>query len=314
MLASFALSLSLALATAFACTGRTTTPADSAAGDDSATSDGGGSVTPDLGCPVGALAQAMGRVSGDQVLEASGLALSRRQPGVLWTHNDSGDTARVFALDSTGQVVGEVQIAGANAHDWEDMAVGPGPDGGDALYMGDIGDNGSSRDDIHVWVVPEPEAIDGTASATGIRLHYPDQAHDAEALLVDPLSGDLYIITKIIDGHSLVFRAAAPLGAEMTLEQVADLALAGRDGISVPLATAADVSPDGSCVYLRTYGDVVAWERDPATPLHEAFAGTLLSMAAAAEPQGEAIAAADFGYWTLSEGKGAMLYRYQVGS
>ena len=89
------------------------------------------------------------------ILETSGLALSRRTPGVLWTHNDSGNEPFLYALDSTGTIMGHVRVSGAALIDWEDMAAGP-CNAGTCLFIADIGDNPGRRDSISIYVVPEP--------------------------------------------------------------------------------------------------------------------------------------------------------------
>src|SRR5688572_17726959 len=70
--------------------------------------------------------------------EASGIAVSRRVPGRLWTHNDSGKPV-VVALDERGAIAGSLAIAGATVTDWEAIAVGPcGTGTGSCLFIGDI--------------------------------------------------------------------------------------------------------------------------------------------------------------------------------
>ena len=93
----------------------------------------------------------------DAIKEASGIAASRRVDNVWWVHNDSGDTARVFAIGTTGQTLGEYSLTGASAIDWEDIAAAPGPTAGVSyLYVGDIGGNVTPRSSVQVYRVPEP--------------------------------------------------------------------------------------------------------------------------------------------------------------
>src|SRR3954451_10421792 len=94
-----------------------------------------------------------GRVAADGATELSGLVASPAQRGVLWTHNDSGDAPRLFALRSDGSAIATVAVRGAQAVDWEDLAAGP--DG--SLLVGDIGDNDAARDSVTVYRVPEPQ-------------------------------------------------------------------------------------------------------------------------------------------------------------
>ena len=128
----------------------------------------------------------VGTVESTAINEASGLAASRANSDVLWVHNDSGDSARVFAMTTAGELLAIYNLQGAAAWDWEDMCIGPGPTAGqDYLYLGDIGDNYAVRSSINVYRVAEPTV---SASATAINLsgvetftlEYEDGARDAE--------------------------------------------------------------------------------------------------------------------------------------
>ena len=147
----------------------------------------------------------VGTLTDESLVEVSGIAASARHPGTLWMHNDSGDRARVAAVAESGETRATYSVTGAAAEDWEDMAVGPGPVAGESyLYLGDIGDNGADRDDIVVYRIPEPTISGGgshtLAGAEALTLRYPDGARNAEALFVDPSSGELYLIEKSSDG------------------------------------------------------------------------------------------------------------------
>jgi hypothetical protein len=197
------------------------------------------------------------------VRESSGLVASRRNPGLFWTHNDSGDGPFVYAFDREGRARGTFRVAGAQARDWEDIAAGPGPERGQTyLYVGDIGDNGREREFIVVYRFPEPEvgasepltdksAARETQPAEAIRIKYPDGARNAEALLVHPQTGDLYIVTKGAQSAG-VYKLAAPYsaGEVHTLALVASLK--GPDFFG-SLVTGGDISPDGTHVALCDY-------------------------------------------------------------
>jgi len=197
------------------------------------------------------------------VRESSGIVASRRNPGLYWTHNDSGDRPFIFALGSDGSRRGVWRVEGAKAQDWEDIAAGPGPERGRPyLYVGDIGDNGGKRDHVTVYRFPEPEATAADAAsstkepratepAEALRLEYPDGPHNAEALAVHPSSGDIYVITKGLEGAG-VYRLAggARAGGANKLTRVATLRGEGFYGI---LVTGADISPDGRRVVLCDY-------------------------------------------------------------
>jgi hypothetical protein len=197
------------------------------------------------------------------VRESSGVVASRRNPGLFWTHNDSGDGPFVYAFDREGRARGTWRVSGAQARDWEDIASGPGPAQGQTyLYAGDIGDNDREREFVVVYRFPEPQAgaeesgsgkdtARETAPAEAIRLKYPDGAHNAEALLVHPLTGDIYVLTKTADSAA-VYKLAAPFdaGAVNTLARVA--VLKGPDFFGT-LVTGGDISPDGTRVALCDY-------------------------------------------------------------
>ncbi len=267
-------------------------------------------------CPSYAPASSRGRVKVADIAEASGLAASARNPGVLWLHNDSGDQPRVFAISDKAALLGVFTLQGAQAEDWEDMALGPGPQAGAAyLYLGDIGDNPATRARITVYRVAEP-AVSATqrptqVTLTGVQalpLVYPDGAHNAEALMVDPQSGDLYIVTKTGAAPAGIYVSRAPqqVGVQRTLSKVGTVS----PGENV---TGGDISGDGAEVLLRTYTRALLWHRAPGQGLGQALAGTPCKVPAALEPQGEAIAFAPGGgdYYTFSEWQNQPLYFYE---
>ncbi len=202
------------------------------------------------------------------VNESSGVVASRRNPNVFWTHNDSGDGAFLYAFDRAGRKRGVWKVSGAEARDWEDIAAGPGPRRDQSyLYVGDIGDNLRRRETITVYRLPEPLINSAGVSSTkknplatetaeAIRLKYPDGKHDAEALMVHPATGDLYVVTKMSLGASGVYKAAAPFSTlkVITLTRVAELRL---PSLFEGMVTGGDISPDGSrvvlCDYLKVY-------------------------------------------------------------
>jgi hypothetical protein len=253
-----------------------------------------------------------GSVADPALREVSGVAASRRNPGVWWLHNDSGDSARVFAMGDDGRALGQFALTGASARDWEDIAVGPGPTPGVSyLYVGDIGDNSAARRSVVVYRVPEP-AVAGPVGAPALAgvealtLTYPNGPRDAEALLVDPVSGALVVIAKSWSGSAEVYRAPAGLaaGSSTVLTAVGTFPLG--------IVTGADVTPAGDVVAVRTYGSVVLYRRPPGTAIEAAFAGTSCTGPSASEPQGEALGflADGSGYVTVSEGAAPPVRRF----
>ncbi len=282
--------------------------------------------------------EAPGTLQASDITEASGIAASRQNKDVLWVHNDSGDTARVFAIDRHGALLGTYTLAGAEAIDWEDMAIGPGPERGvDYLYLADIGDNAAQRSEIDVYRVPEPRVTKGdtptTNALTGVEklvLRYPDHPHDAETFMVDWMNHDLLIITKELAGNvSGVFRAHPDVTPDVpeVLEQIAtidfsSLTLAATPGPDAPalaralplLPTGGDMSRDASVIAIRTYGAVWVWARLPDATMADVFATKPCEAPSIAEQQGEAIAFEPdgSGYVTTSEGVNPPIHRFVV--
>lgn len=264
-------------------------------------------------CPLFEPALQVGTVQYNSIDEASGLAASRKNPDVFWIHNDSGDSARIFALNSQGTHLGVYNLTGAEARDYEDIAIGPGPiDGQDYIYIADIGDNPKKRSNIVVYRVLEP-AVDSQQSPVtenlslveSITLQYPGGARNAETLMVDPVNKDIYIISKS-DDPSKVYRAPYPQSTSgtTTLEYKGDL----------PWGTAVggDISPSGDLIIVRRDDNASVWLRAAGTDLWDAFSGTECAVSVASEPQGEAVCfdSDSCGYYTTSEGDDQPIYYY----
>src|SRR5215203_4901529 len=170
------------------------------------------------------------------VSESSGLVASRATPGAYWTNNDSGDGPFIYAFNTRGDSLGTFRVTGAQARDWEDIAAGPGPQPNKSyLYIGDIGDNDAVRSEVVVYRVAEPALSTATSKLTksrpgstepaeAIRLQYPDGKHDAEALLVHPRTGNIYIVTKVLIANPAVYEAVAPFtaGKSITMRKVGE--------------------------------------------------------------------------------------------
>ena len=273
-------------------------------------------------CPSYGRPSSIATISDDRLTEISGLVSSQSQPGIVWVHNDSGDAAVIYAIDLEGQLLVEVQLVGSdgskiNAVDCEDIALGPGLGDGDFLYLADIGDNTSSRESIRIYRFSEPTFTAGangsvvqmTVACDVMEASYPDGARDAETLLVDPVSGDLIIVSKDFI-HTRAYRVIDNVDGTSTLEFLIELAWG--------FMTGGDISPDGTSILLRGYWNAEIWTRstegaDWWTTLAEP--GCTVSLAAHEEPQGEAIgfSADGTGYFSVSEGIHPSLHFYRAG-
>lgn len=269
-------------------------------------------------CADAAPADPADTVASPDLVEISGIALSREHDGIIWSHNDSGSQPELFAVGEDGSDLGTFTIEGAEAIDWEDMTIGPGPqEGTDYLYVGDTGDNFDEpqrlEDPIRIYRVPEPaDRPDGpgtsTATAERIDIAYADGPRDAETLMADPTNGVLLIVSKQWDGTlagvyevpAQVVAAEQAPAEPVQLERVADVP--ETEGVFV---TGGEVSPDGSLVALRTYTEVRLFDRASDQTVADALADGADCTVPVDEPQGEAVAvaASNSGFVTISEGE-----------
>jgi hypothetical protein len=211
----------------------------------------------------------------DELRESSGLAISRTQPGILWSHNDSGDGPNLYAIDMSGKLLEKFKVANALARDWEDISAGPCPaemaktasaPPTECLYVGDTGDNDQVRPEVTVYIVVEPR-VGGTgaqpppALASSFHYRYPDKPTDAEALAVLP-NGDITIVSKGRSGTIDFFSIPAGMVAKaLSSGETITAQYAGNTGIHAEprtgqLVTGAAVSPDGMTLAVRTYYEV----------------------------------------------------------
>lgn len=292
-----ALWLAVALAVAAACAGSADRPALSpttrattaASAPPTATSLAVATTVP---APSGALADAACRgqlraettgALATELDEVSGMAASRRHKGILWVIEDSGNPATVSAVGYDGARRATIRLAGVANLDWEDLAIGPGPDGRDSIYVADIGDNFRLRPNVTIYRFAEPDAIADAsipaASIERIEGRYTTGPTDSEALFVDS-AGTLWTIGKVAPGER------APL--YRLDRQRGELAPVGEPlDVGGGQVTGADLSPDGRVLAVRTYGSVlvIAMGDPPDRPR-----GRACAVSPPVEPNGESIA------------------------
>ena len=215
-----------------------------------------------------------GKFQSPRITESSGVAVSRAHPGILWTHNDSGDGPYLYATNLQGADLGAILVSGADAVDWEDIDLGPCPHRpGGCVYIGDTGDNAERRASVTVYAVPEPApsvvAADTqrvTAAAKALKIRYPDGAHDVEALYVSPRDTAVYLVSKGRSGTVRLYRlgrSAWSLHGTATAQLVQTLPIIPKRSVG-RLVTAAAIRPDGAVVVIRTYGEIYFFTPDPA--------------------------------------------------
>lgn len=240
------------------------------------------------------------------ISEASGIADSKRNKGYLWVQEDSGNPAQLILLGHDGNVKKTIQIAGARNIDWEDMVLA-----GNDIYLGDIGDNFRINTSGTIYKFPEPAITDDTVNnVETIRFYYPDGSHDAEAFLVDPVSKDIFIITKK-EMPSKIYKISYPY-------KLTDLNKATAVGtLTYNWVVSAALSPDSKTILVKTYAGIMSYQRIGKESMDKALQHTPKKQPYTMEPQGEAVCFAvdGSGYFTLSEKGGATsvnLYFYSI--
>ncbi|HEX6279129.1 MAG TPA: hypothetical protein VFZ49_03850 [Pyrinomonadaceae bacterium] len=202
-----------------------------------------------------------GRLESPDLREASGLAASRCQNGVLWTHNDSGDEALLFAIDTKGKHLGVWKVANAENRDWEDIAAVKTGEKCQIL-IADIGNNELDRQNLTIYRIDEP-TIDPsgsgstkkepltTAPAASSIVSYPAERHNAEAFLLHPSSGEAYIVTKSREDVAHVYKFTPRFdGGEQTMTKVGVITV---PAIPNGVITGGDIAPDGTRLVLCDY-------------------------------------------------------------
>lgn len=224
-----------------------------------------------------------------RINESSGLAYSTYSRDVLWTHNDSGDDAFLFAIDRKGRTFARYKVLGAKNIDWEDIATGQGVNGKPALYILDGGDNNKRREDTTLYRVDEP-LVDTSKTMQertvpafeAFPFRYPDRHHDCETILIHPKTGETLIVTKEEDGRSGVYAFPNPLhpNEKVTLKKVGEIVFSNvylrGDTVFAKgerMATGGSVSFDGTRVIIRTYTRAFEWTVKPGQSLAEALKG-----------------------------------------
>ncbi|WP_328465129.1 hypothetical protein [Streptomyces sp. NBC_00448] len=238
------------------------------------------------------------RISDPRIIESSGLAASRLHPGVYWTHNDSGDGPYVYGVDAaTGKTVATLTMRGVHARDVEAISLGPDGD----LYVADTGDNLNSWPEVRIYRFPEPRDLTSrTVDVIRFTVRYEDGPRDAEALMVQPTTGRVYLASKSQKGgHLYEGPAALSAGGVNVFHRIGD----------VPWVTDGAFSPDGSRLVLRGYLWSAVYRWADGRP-HK-----IDSLTVPIQPQGESVTFTRDGRSLLygSEGKDSKVWKATLG-
>jgi hypothetical protein len=251
-----------------------------------------------------------GKLANPLLEEVSGLVASQRYPNRLYVHTDSGGESAVFVLDTLGNELGRLELNGLKNRDWEDIAIGRGPNGSSYIYVAEIGDNEAKHEEIYLYRFAEPEQLQAIPSGAidQVKLKFPGGPKDAETLLADPITGSLFLVSKREPKNALYQVPATAFDeGSATVEKVHEF--------DFNSSVAGDISKDGSQILIKTYLAVFYWKRTDKQSLVEALKAAPMRLPYVPEPQGEAIGFNFKGdaYFTLSEKRNGVtptLYRY----
>ena len=266
----------------------------------------------------------MGVIDNSKINEASGIASSKINPKLIWVHNDSGDMARVYAIGLDGSYLGVLRLPGIIARDWEDMSIGPGPkDNTDYIYIGDIGDNFSKKNKKRIYRFEEPEVNSTTPSnlifnldtdtlptdtindVDKITFTYPDNKSDSETLMIDPLTRDIYIITKR-ESSPYIYSLPYPQSTSSIIvaDLIGNLTISPkRPYLMSDRIVSGDISRDGSMILIKTYYQIILINRNSKLPFSSIIKEEQRVLDYIVEPQGESACWSwdQSGYFTISE-------------
>jgi hypothetical protein len=270
-----------------------------------------------------------GQLQSDELVEASGLARSQRNPDLLWSMNDGGSKARLYAFDGAGFHRGRIKLDDIKNHDWEDL-TSFSVDGTPYLLVADTGDNDADRDTVSLHVVLEPDLAEDDKvklePAWSIEFRYPDGPRDVEAVVADPARGSIVLLSK---------RDWPPVLYEVPLHPASDDTIVARrlgpiESLPAPTRqdrehavftkewhwqpTGMDISPDGRLAVILTYRGVYLYYLDPDRSLFESLSGQAYRFGLGNFRDAESIAFSADGrsiYVTL-EGRHAPLLRIDI--
>lgn len=238
------------------------------------------------------------RVAPGFIDEVSGMADSRSTENALWVHEDSGNPAELTLITHAGDFIKSLPVINAVNRDWEDMTLAKNLSSGkNILYLADIGDNNEVHLTYDVYRFEEPSLADTEINnVERITFRYMDGSHDAEAILVDELTNDIYIITKR-DAKSGIYKIAYP-------QSTLSINVASLEGaLDYNGVTSAAFSPAGSEIIIKTYTHIYHYKKSSNESLTAALSKKPINIPYEMEPQGEALCFKkdNNGFFTLSE-------------
>lgn len=259
-------------------------------------------------------AQRITELNNKNLKEISGIAASTTNPGLFWVHNDSGNEAEVYLIDTSLNILLTCRIGDVENRDWEDITVGPGPEEGKSyVYVGEIGDNKAQYTLKHIYRFEEPLLEEGVKEISletfdTLTFRLEDKRKDTETLLIDPNTKALYVISK---------REKPVWLYELSFPQSTKDTLVAQRIMSLPFTqiVGGDIRGDARQVLLKNYEQVFYWRSDQPMALPDLLRTPHFEVPYEIEPQGEALSWTHdgLGFYTISEknvGKSTYLYYY----
>lgn len=247
-----------------------------------------------------------GRIEDEKIREASGLARSQREPGLLWLINDNGNKDHVHALNASGAHLGEFELKKGKNRDWEDLASFS-QDGTGYLMIADIGNNESKHEHGTLYFVaePEPEKKGEATTEWKVEYQYPEGPRDAESAAVDVANSRVLILTKR-DLPPRLYSVPFKVDAEESLQAeylgpVTSLVKPSRQEVALApkkkswwwQPVGMDISQDGEAAVILTYRAIFYFERGLDESWYDALNGTPYSVSLGNFENAEAIAFGD---------------------
>jgi hypothetical protein len=243
----------------------------------------------------------LAELTSKKLKEVSGIAASVNNPGYIWAHNDSQNSTEVFLVNTTLKISLTCKLAGVKNRDWEDIAVGPGPEEGkNYVYVGEIGDNDGKYRFKRVYRFEEPTLQEEVKTMDIVNFdtiifRLPKKI-DTETLMIDPSNKNLYVVSKR-EYPVHLYELEYPYSTHDTLH--------AKEVMSLPFTqiVAGDISDDGKQVLLKSYEYIYYWSNPSGKPLLELLKEKPEDVPYEEEPQGESITWAPdgSGFYTLSE-------------
>ena len=246
-----------------------------------------------------------GILDNNEINEASGIVPSFLYNNMFWVTNDSGDQTRLFLINDNAEHKLTVVLEGINAYDTEDLSMGPGPiSGANYIYIADVGDNSTNRTSVKIYRIKEPlttlgdapsEIVIDKSDVDIIEYQYPEGPRDCEAVMVDPSTGDIFIITKSDNPVNLYVlpypQATSSINSATFLRTLPFF-----------IITAGDISYNGREVLIKNYVAVYHWVKGIDEPYENIFNRTPNQVSYTIERQGESICFdLNLNFYTVSE-------------